>query len=219
MPRAIVRWRRWVPAVSVVVLACASAVPAVRTPILRAAGWALVAEDPVGPAEIIVVASDAGGAGVLEAVDLLHSGIATRVAVFTDPPGALVDREFIRRGAPYADAAARSIGQFRSLGITTIEQIPRSVAGHEDEGRVLPAWCDLHQFRSVVLVTNSDRSRRLRRVLHRAMAGHRTQVMVRFTRYTQFDPNRWWQTRAGIRTEIIELQRLLLDLARHPISS
>ena len=116
----------------------------IRVPILRAAGWALVVNEPAGPADIIVVAVDAGGAGVLEAADLVHSGIATRVAVFADPPDA-VDREFIRRGIPYEDAAARSVRQLRSLGVAAIEQIPR-VAGTEAEGQVLPEWCDQHQF-------------------------------------------------------------------------
>jgi hypothetical protein len=32
---------------------------------------------------------------------------------------------------------------------------------------VLPSWCDQHQFRSSVFVTNRDHSRRLRRVLDR----------------------------------------------------
>ena len=58
-------------------------VPAIRTPVLRAAGWALVITNaPAGPADIIVVAVDADGAGVLEAADLVHEGVATRVAVF-----------------------------------------------------------------------------------------------------------------------------------------
>lgn len=191
------------------------AVPAIRTPILRTAGWALVVDDPVGPADMIVVTNDGGAAGVLEAADLVHRGIATRVAVFADPPDE-VDREFIRRGVPYEDGAARSIRQLRSLGVATIERIPRSVAGTEDEGRVLPDWCDQQWFRSVVVVSTADHSRRLRRVLSRAMAGHRTKVTVRFTRYSQFDPDRWWQTRTGIRIGIIELQKLLLDLGRHP---
>jgi hypothetical protein len=190
---------------------------AVRGPILRAAGWALVVDDPVEPADVIVVALDAGGAGVLEAADLVHAGIATRVAVFADPPDE-VDREFLRRGIPYEDAAARSVRQLRSLGVTPVEQIPRAVAGTEAEGQVLPSWCDQHQFRSFVLVSTTDHSRRLRRVVHRAMKGHQTRAAVRPTRYSAFDPDRWWETRAGIRTEIIELEKLLLDIVRHPIS-
>jgi len=210
---------RWARILVVVLLAGAVivGVPAIRGPILRAAGWALVFDEPVEPADIVVVTIDADGAGVLEAADLVHSGIARRVAVFSDPPDA-VDQEFIRRGIPYEDAAARSTRQLESLGITAIEQIPRAVAGTEDEGQVLPDWCDQRQFRSIVVVSTPDHSRRLHRVLHRAMRGHQTRVMIRITRRSAFDPDRWWETRGGIRTEIIELEKLLFDVVRHPIS-
>ena len=213
------RWSRWRRILAVVVLAAAVMVgaPAIRGSILRAAGWALVIDEPLEPADIVVIAIDAGGAGVLEAADLVHSGIARRVAVFADPPDS-VDREFIRRGIPYEDAAARSVRQLGSLGVTGIEQIPKTETGTEAEGEVLRGWCDQHQFGSVVVVTTPDHSRRLYRVLHRSMKGHLTRVTVRFARHAVFDPDRWWKTRDGIRTEIVELEKLLLDLVRHPIS-
>jgi hypothetical protein len=125
---------------------------------------------------------------------------------------------FIRRGIPYENAKARSVRYLRLLGVTAIEQIPRAVAGTEDMGEVLPDWCDRHQFRSIVVVSKPDHSRRVYRVLHRAMRDHQTRVRIRVTRYSGFDPDRWWETRSGIRTEIIELQKLLFDLIRHPLS-
>jgi hypothetical protein len=193
------------------------AFPSVREPALRAAGWALVVNEPVAPADIIVIALDSGGAGALEAADLVQSGIATRVAVFTDPPSG-EDHEFIRRGLPYENASARQIRQLRWLGVTDVMQIPRTNAGTEGEGQVLPPWCDQHQFRSIVFVATSDHSRRLRRVLDRVMKGHPTRVAVRSARYSSFDPDRWWETRSGVRTEITELQKLVLDVILHPIS-
>jgi hypothetical protein len=218
MRDVVVRWRRSTVALAVVLAcACALAVPAVRAPVLRMAGRALVANDPIEPVDVIVVGSEADGAGVLEAADLQHSGIATRVAVFSDPPDADVDREFIRRGVPYEDAAERSIRQLRSLGVESVERIPRSDAV-ADANRVLAAWCSQSEVRSVILVISSHHSRRLRRELHRAMPGHRTKVTIRSARYSDFDPDRWWWTRSGIRTEVVEFQRLLLDLARHPFS-
>jgi hypothetical protein len=63
-----------------------------------------------------------------------------------------------------------------------------------------------------VVVAARDHSRRLRRVLDRAMKGHPTRVTVRAERYSNFDPDRWWETRGGVRTEIIELQKLVLDV-------
>ena len=192
-------------------------VPTLRRPILQAAGWALVVDDPIGHADIIVMAVDAGGAGVLEAVDLVHAGVATGVGIFADlaNPAGL---EFIRRGSSYEDPAARSARQLRSLGVMTIEQIPGTVTGTEAEVEILIEWCARHQYRSVVVVSNTDHSRRLRRVLRRSIRGHPLRVWVRSARYSGFDPDRWWKTRGGIRTEIEEFQKLLLDVARHPIS-
>jgi uncharacterized SAM-binding protein YcdF (DUF218 family) len=211
---------RWVPIILMVVALAAAAlvaVPSVREPVLRTAGWALVVNEPVAPADIIVISPDAGGAGTLEAADLVQSGIATRVAVFADPPSG-DDHEFIRRGLPYEDGAARQIRQLRWFGVTDVVQIPRTDVGTEGEAQVLPPWCDQHQFRSIVVVAARDHSRRLRRVLDRAMKGHPTRVTVRPARYSSFDPDRWWETRGGVRTEIVELQKLVLDFVLHPMS-
>ena len=77
------RWLFFVLAVAIIGVAAAS-IRAVRERILSAAGWALVSDAPAEPADVIIVAVDAGRAGVLEASDLVHSGISTRVAVFSD---------------------------------------------------------------------------------------------------------------------------------------
>src|SRR6516162_2667426 len=92
------------------------AIRSLREPVLRAAGWALVVNnEPIGTADIIVLTLDSDGAGALEAADLVQSGVAKRVAVFQDPPSG-EDNEFIRRGLPYEDEAARQIRQLKMLG-------------------------------------------------------------------------------------------------------
>ena len=211
---------RWASILVVVVTLTAAAivaVPSIRESVLRPAGWALVVHEPIVPADVIVVSLASGGAGALEAADLVQSGIATRVAVFTDPPSG-EDHEFIRRGLPYEDASARQIRQLRWLGVTDVMQIPGAEAGTEGESQVLPPWCDHHQFRSIVFVAARDHSRRWRRVLNRVMKGHPTRVMVQPERYSIFDPDRWWETRDGVRTEIVELQKLVLEVVLHPLS-
>jgi uncharacterized SAM-binding protein YcdF (DUF218 family) len=213
----IFRWPGWAPIVAVLALAAFAIVGirSVREPVLRAAGSALVISEPVAPTDIIVLSLDSAGAGALEAADLVQSGISKRVAVFRDPPSG-EDYEFIRRGLPYEDAGARQIRQLRSLGVTDVVQISR-INGTEDEGRVLPPWCDEHHLQSIVVVASKDHSRRLRRVLDRVMKDS-ARVTVHAARYSNFDPDRWWETRDGVRTEIIELQKLLLDLVLHPMS-
>ena len=90
MNPSVSSWRpRWAAILVMVALAAAAivAVPSVRAQVLRAAGWALVVSEPVASADIIVVSLDSGGAGALEAADLVQSGVATRVAVFTTRDG------------------------------------------------------------------------------------------------------------------------------------
>ena len=59
-------------------------ISAIRRSILRAAGWVLVINDRVEAADVIVLAYNDDFAGMLEAADLVHSGVATRVAIFAD---------------------------------------------------------------------------------------------------------------------------------------
>jgi hypothetical protein len=219
-----VRRRIVLGAVGLVCIALiAMAVPSVRHSLLRAAGWALVFEDrlpssnehPV--ADIIVISHEADGAGILEAADLVHRGVASRVAMFADPPDS-VDQEFLRRGIPYIDATTISIQQLHALGVASVEQIPWAVEGTHDEANTLPGWVTSQGFRTILFISTTDHSRRTYRVLARTLPASGIRVIMRYSRYSPFDPNSWWLTRNGVRTEIVEAEKLLLDFLRHPFS-
>jgi len=216
--RRILGWPWWAAVLAALALAAFAvvAIGPIREPVLRSLGWALVASDPVAPADAIVLTIDSGGAGALEAADLVHDGVSKRVAVFEDPPSG-PDFEFIRRGLPYDNASTRQIRELAELGLTHVERIAK-IDGTHSEARALPQWADAQGLKSIVVVAAKDHSRRLRRVLGRAMKGHPTRVAVEAARYSNFDPDRWWETRAGVRTEIIELEKLLLDYLMHPLS-
>jgi hypothetical protein len=208
-------WRRIRLLVAVAV--AAAALWMWRGAALRMAGRGLVHSEAVAHADVIVIAVAADGAGVLEAADLVHASVAAQVAVFEDPPG-VIDREFLRRGLPYEDEAARSIRQLGWLGVTRVERIPRTVAGTEEEGQWLPEWCAARGFHTVVVVTTADHSRRLSRVLRRTMHDGQTRAIVRAARYSPFNEQDWWQSREGVRTAIVEWEKLLLDFVRHPFA-
>ena len=192
-------------------------IPASRLQILATAGQILVVQQSAVRADIIVVALDADGAGALEAADLVHRGVCPQVAVFEDPPGE-VDREFLRRGVPYEDRAAVTTRQLHALKVQNVEEIPRSASGSEEEGDILPSWSEQHAYHTVILVTSSDHSRRLNRILRRSSRGYQIRVIVQPSPYSDFDPDSWWKSREGIRTEIVEFQKLALDFVRHPFS-
>ena len=81
--------------------------------------------------------------------------------------------------------------------MTDVMQIPRTDIGSEGEGAALPLWCEQHQFRSIVFVASRSHSRRLRRILNRVMSGYPTHVAVQPSRYSSFDPDRWWNPAAA----------------------
>ena len=211
--------KRWTRNALVMSLAVAAVLgmAVCRGPILRTMGATLVAQDPLSPADVIVVAIDAGAAGILETADLVHAGIAKRVAVFAQAPDA-VDTEFVRRGFKYEDKAVMWRRMLATLGVTNVEQIPVPANSTEAEGLLLPGWCEEHHLHSIIVVTTPDHSRRVRRVLGRAMKGRATRVIVRPARVSSFDPKNWWRSRGGLRTGIVELEKLLLDIVRHPFS-
>lgn len=192
-------------------------VPPVREGILRAAGHALVINEAVEAADIVVVPVWSGSEGAIEAADLVRTGIATRVAVLAGP-SSRADKELTRRGVAYRDETEVWTELLNSLGVGKVEIIPQRAAGSEDEGAVLHSWFRQNAFRSAVLISTPDHSRRLRRVLRRSFGGEETRIAIQLTRYSEFDPDRWWETRAGLRIEIVELEKLLLDFLRHPIS-
>lgn len=212
--KASARWA--VILLSVVTLATliTAGIPALRQSVLRAAGWALVAQDAPAKADVIVISSDALAAGILEAADLVHAGFSTRVAIF-DRPISKVSRELTRRGAEALDLNAMSIRLLHELDINDIMVIP-AVVGTVDEGYVLQRWCPANSIHSILFVSVSDHSRRTRRVLDRTVGRQGIKVIVRYTRWSEFNPDSWWLNRGGQRTQVVESQKLLAELVTHP---
>jgi uncharacterized SAM-binding protein YcdF (DUF218 family) len=179
--------------------------------LLRALGWALVAEDPLQRADAIVVSVDAGAAGTLEATDLFKAQLADHVAVFEEESSVAV-LELRRRGLTVRDTGAISVERLRQLGVTASEVIAMPVDGTEDERRMLPLWCEEHHVHRLIFVSSRDHTRRTRHLLRRALRARHITLIERAARYSSFDPDSWWRSRNGVRTEIMELQKLAWEL-------
>jgi uncharacterized SAM-binding protein YcdF (DUF218 family) len=209
--------RRWaLLLLGIVALATVSvaSVPPWRHALLRSFGWMLVTQDELAKVDIIVVSGDSLGAGVLAAADLVEAGVASRVAIF-DRAQSPMQRELIRRGAPPYDPQGFSIRVLQSQGVNDIVRLG-AVVGTTDEGRVLQQWCAANSIHSVVFVSLSDHARRTRRVLDRALGRQGVRVIVRYTPWSDFNPDTWWQGRDGQRIQIEESEKLLVDILRHP---
>ncbi len=212
------RRRRWPLVLAVVLLVAATlGVPPVRVAGLQALGRTLTTADPVSTSDVIVISIDAGEAGVLEAADLVREQHSTRVAVCSEPIS-IAETELARRGVQPDDAATRAIRQLSALGISETMRIQARVAGTNEMASALPRWMDEQKFSSAVLVTSTDHARRTKRAVRRGANGSSVRIVVRPSRYSSFDPEHWWRSRGTLRTGIIEIQKLFLDVLRHPFS-
>jgi hypothetical protein len=173
--------------------------------------------DRLEPADVIVVTEWDEEGALIYAADLVHSGIAPRVAILLTP-AAPADQELERRGIQREPMSRYLTRILHELGVQDVELIPERADGTTAEGNILPAWCDAHRFTSVVLVSSADHSRRVHRVLHRSMRNPHTKIVVRTATFSDFDPEHWWQTHEGIRLELEGMGKLLVDMVRHPIS-
>jgi len=210
--------RRWKSAllIALCLLAVVALTP-LRVVPLRWAGRALVRVDPLVHADIAIVPEWTGAAGALEVADLIQAGMVDRVGVLAAPV-LPEEREFRRRGIPYDDEADHLIRHMIDLGVRRPERLPTPAEGTESEGKELADWCRDNPVREMMIISPPDHSRRLRRVLRRSMGQCAANVSVRTTRYAPFQPDRWFETRWGLRIGLVELEKLLLDVLRHPFS-
>jgi uncharacterized SAM-binding protein YcdF (DUF218 family) len=193
-------------------------VPPWRDGLLIKAGQALIHHDELQQAEAIVIAVDGTAPEVLEAVDLVRAGYAPKVWVLAGPQDEL-GLEFARRGLPYADKATVAVSTLNALGVNNAEIAPYRVDGTNSEIDLLPRWLAEKQYKKIIFVVVADHSGRVRRMLDRALIAEKTSltILVRYSKFAQYKAEDWWRARGGIRTVIVEYQKLLLDVLQHPI--
>ncbi len=180
-----------------------------RDRILAYAGRFLVVDDPLRPAEAIVVLSGSIPDRILEAVDLYHAGMAPRLILTKEGP--LPGIEALR-------AKGANLPEHHELNISVAEQL--GVPAQAITLITTPAWSTLteahaivdylkeQRLRSVILVTSKAHTRRAR-LTYAALAKADTEILVRASRYDPFDPDTWWQRRPFIRRVVIEYLKLL----------
>jgi uncharacterized SAM-binding protein YcdF (DUF218 family) len=64
------------------------------------------------------------------------------------------------------------------------------------------------KFKTVIVVTSKQHTRRARLVMNRRLSGAGVRVIVRSSRYDRSNVDRWWSERATLRFTLFETQRL-----------
>jgi uncharacterized SAM-binding protein YcdF (DUF218 family) len=164
--------RRPLLTVLLVVVALLALVAVAHRPLLRAAGHALVVEEPGPPADAIVVVAGGTPSREARAAALFQAGGAPRVLVSRQfVPGRV--QTLIEMGIRPLDFQGESVRVLEKLGVPrdAIVTLDRSVEITETELRQVVAAAKAHGWHRVTLVTSGLHARRVRLIWRREAAG------------------------------------------------
>jgi uncharacterized SAM-binding protein YcdF (DUF218 family) len=163
----------------------------VRHPILRLAGGFWVVEDSPQPSDVIVILGndDYEGDRAARAAELFKVGWA---------PHIVASGQYLR---PYASAAELEQHDLSERGVpaSAITKLAHRARDTREEAVDVSAALSSHGWKKVLIVTSNYHTRRARYIYQRTLpAGSEVRVVP--ARDTEYDPDKWWQSGAGVKT-------------------
>jgi uncharacterized SAM-binding protein YcdF (DUF218 family) len=176
--------------------------------VLQGLGNAVVHEDPLLEADVLVSSLSSPRVTALEVGRLYSTMPRARVLVGTWGPEAVVD-ELRRIGVPYADATDYSRLILERSGVPSDRiSILGPADGTESEVRSVAAFVKANGVRRLLVVTSRSHTARTRWLLERSLP-EGVAFAVRSSRFDRFVPERWWQRRFESRELMSEYLRWL----------
>jgi uncharacterized SAM-binding protein YcdF (DUF218 family) len=211
-PAAAARRRRRARQLLAAVLALAIAAPLLWRPALRGLGAALIAEDDLAPADVLVVSSSSTAVDAFEAAALYRGGYAARVLV----PGTAVDphlQDLRSLGIPYLSSSelARAVLERSGVPAAAIEIGSATIDGTETESAALAPDVARQRPRRLLVITARSHTARTRWLLRRLLSAE-TVVMVRSAGDDAYAADTWWQSRSEARETLMECVRWINTL-------
>ena len=165
------------------------------------------------PADAIVVLAGTPADRWLEAYDLWKEGRAPVIVLSrgTVKDAAIVELE--RRGVRWPsdyEPAVRTLTGPLGVPASAVQLLSVEVDSTADEALVLAKDAQRLGWKRVIVVTSLPHTRRTALAMRRILEPAGIQFQVRATRYDQFRPERWWQSRASSRWILSEWPKLLL---------
>ncbi len=174
----------------------------------RHAGDWLVAEDPLAPADAILVLAGTRLERPLEAADVYRQGWAPLI-VMTDEVHEPAERWADAHGLHYPTKIELARDILVKLGIPkdAIQLLQGPNDSTADEARTLHALATQQRWRRIIVVTSKLHTRRGGYALRRELAGLGIDVRMHASRYDLADPARWWANHATTRTVLLEWEK------------
>jgi uncharacterized SAM-binding protein YcdF (DUF218 family) len=173
----------------------------------RGAGRWLVREDPLGPADAIVVLSGSMPARAEEAGRIFNMGYAHEVWVSRPVSPA---EELEAMGIHYLgeEDFNRAVLIHEGVPESDVSIFPQPIVNTEQEIEEISAQMRREGKTSVMIVTSAQHTRRVR-ALWRKLAGDDLRLIVRAAPQDPFDANRWWRNTSDTFSVVREILGLL----------
>jgi uncharacterized SAM-binding protein YcdF (DUF218 family) len=153
----------------------------------------VVSQTPEGAGIVVVLAGDIRGERILRAIELVHQGYAPRV---------LVDGAMEIYGSREADVAITFALQ-HDASPEILEPFPMDADSTIEEAKIVDAELERRGIRKALVVTSNYHTRRALRIFEALGSGKVKYVMVAAPS-SDFQPDRWWYTRSGKKTLLLE---------------
>lgn len=163
----------------------------VRHPILRLAGGFWVVEESLQASDVIVVLGndDYDGDRAARAAELFKAGWA---------PHVIASGQSFR---PYASAAELEQHDLLERGVpaAAITKLVHRARDTREEALEVSATLSSHGWKKVLIVTSNYHTRRARYIYQRTLPPG-SQLRVIAAHDPEYDPDKWWWSRAGVKT-------------------
>ena len=179
-----------------------------RAPLLTRVGALLVHEDPLAPVGAIAVLGGGALDRIIEAADLYAAGYAPIVLLTRTREGPVL-AELQARGIDARTELEFRLEYLAALGVprdaTTV--LERVIESTQAEAELIAEWADSRQISQLIVVTSGFHTARARLVFDRVLRDHPTQILIRPSGISAFDPASWWRNRTDRRVGMFELEK------------
>jgi len=176
--------------------------------LLRLTGENLVYQDPMEPADIILVLSGGAPGRVMEAVDIYRKGLSKKIILTSQeyPEGYKTLKE---RGLniPIEEDIEMMVLNYFKIPSRDVEIIPQTCNSTFSEATIAIPYLLQKGIKKSIIVTSKFHSKRAMKIFTNLSEGKIRFIMIP-SKYDMFDPKIWWKERTFARYVFIEYQKL-----------
>jgi len=178
--------------------------------LVLSAGRLVTREDPLEHADAIYVLGGTWSMRWLESAELMRDGYSAHIVL---SPGArdVGERVLGGRGTPVprqVDIQRQMLIERLHISADAIQILPGEVDNTAQEADAIKPIVSANHWRSLIVITDRATTRRGALAMRRVL-GPDIKIIMRASRYDEFNPGAWWTTRSMFRTTFYEFPKLV----------